>query len=274
MINIVTNVSLYDGIRIKYTIPNWIRIFDKRIKSLRIVIDEKPVEGRIKSIHSNNKNIYELDEVISELLFNYPFIKIEKLNYNDTENISSKFFKHGNPIRCQAGTPIFAFLKGIFSSEEGIILRTDCDIIYYDNGWVNKALELLSENKYLIVEPPMLGQIEYGFSTRSFLIDKNQFMGKMPINAYKLDILRRIRRALKKRSSYLAFEQMIQKEIHRNFLSHVRIDNNLGFAIHFIYPEDFNNDYIEEIINRIENNSLPNKQKLDCDFRKTYWEYS
>ena len=93
----------------------------------------------------------------------------------------------------------FAFLKGnSFRSMKGIILRTDCDIIYYDEGWVDKSIQSLIENKYDIIEPPILGEIDYGFSSRCFLLNKKTFMQKMPIRAYKLDPLRRIDRILKR----------------------------------------------------------------------------
>ena len=272
MINIVTNVTLYDGIRIKHTVPNWVKIFNIKIKSLRIIVDEKPVEGRIKSSHTNNNIIYSIDEALSELLNKYPFINVEKLNYAEAEDVSSNFFKKGNPIRCQLGTPIFAFLKGIHSIDDGIILRTDCDILYYDGGWVDKSIQALIENKYDIIEPPILGEIDYGFSSRCFLVNKKRFIEKMPIKAYKLDPLRRIDRILKKRSVYLALEQMIQKEIDRNYLKCKKMENNLGFSIHFNHPDDFRNSGIEDIINSIEKNSLPSKQKTDWNFNQEYWK--
>jgi len=272
MINIVTNVSIYDGIRIKHTIPNWVRIFGSKIESIRIIVDEKPVEGRIKSLHSNNKIIYSVDESICDLLNKYPFINVEKLNYAEAEEISSVFFKKGNPIRCQFGTPIFAFLKGIHSIDEGIILRTDCDLLYYDEGWVEKSIHLLTDNKYDIIEPPIPGEIDYGFSSRCFLVNKKKFMEKMPIKAYKLDPLRRIDRILNKRSVYLALEQMFQKEIDRNYLLCKKMENNLGFSIHFNHPNDFRINDIEDVIDRIEKDSLPDKQKNNWNFNQEFWK--
>ncbi len=271
MINIVTNVTPLDGIRIKYTIPNWIRVFDNKIKSLKIIIDEKPIEGRIKTI-PNSRNNYFLNDILDFFLNKYPFIVTEKLNYNEVENISKQFFKKGNPVRCQQGTPVFAFLKGISSIEEGIILRTDCDIIYYDNGWVDKSIQLLNENKYDIIEPSMLGGVDYGFSSRSFLINKKDFMKRMPIKAYKLDLLRIIDRKLKKRSVYLALEQMIQKEIKRNSLSRKKIDYSFGHYIHFISSAHFEDDKINEVISRIENNSIPDIQQKEPNFVWEYWK--
>jgi len=270
--NIVTNVSHNDGVRIFYTLPNWVRIFSSRINKILIIVDEKPVEGRIKNLNKNYNPKYELNEVLELLKNKYPLITTEKLDYYKVGDVSSQFFKNAKPIRCQAGTPIFAFLAGIAVADDGILLKTDCDMLYFDNGWVDEAIKLLENNNYDIIEPPKLKPKSLTFSTRSFLINKNNFMKKMPMKAHTVDLIRIIDRKLKRKSIYLALEQMLQKEIEAKRFSIKNLSSELGYTLHIIAPSDIDPNNFDKVIENVENNTIPQLQRNDWDFNWEYWK--
>ena len=270
-IDIVTNVSLNDGIRIFYSLPNWVRVFNSKINEITIVVDEKAVEGRIGKLHKKSYPEFELNKVLEELVQKYPFVKVQKLDYRRLKEISSKFFRTATPIRCQGGTPIFAFLAAIIFAKDGIILKTDCDMLYYDNGWVKKAIDMLNNNYYDIIEPPKLGRSDIDFSTRAFLIDKKRFLQKMPMKAHTLGFLKIIDRKLKKRSIYLAWEQMIQKEIEAQRFTSICLKKELGYSMHTVSNNDINPSSYDNVVSKVEKNMIPPEQKNSWDYNREFW---
>jgi hypothetical protein len=271
-IDIVTNVSINDGIRIFYSLPNWVRIFNSRINKIIIIVDERPVEGRIGKLHVKSYAKFEINKVLKELAKKYSFVKVQKLDYSKLKEVSSRFFRTARPIRCQGGTPIFAFLAAITFASDGIILKTDCDMLFYDNGWVAKAINLLNNNYYDIIEPPKLGLSDIDFSTRAFLIDKRRFLQKMPMKAHTLGLLQIVDRKLNNRSIYLALEQMIQKEIEAGKFSSICLKDKLGYSMHIVSNNDINPESYDDVVYKVENNLIPFEQKKFWDFNKEFWQ--
>ena len=276
-ISIATNVTSQDLLRIFNVLPNWLKIFGKHILEIVIVYDKRPVEGRIKELHKSAQNIRPIKHSFDDLLKLDPRIRITNLDYKVTKEISGKWFKkNANPIRCQMGTPIYAFIYAIEETISDIVLKVDCDMVFYNNGFIEK----LSNNELIkewdIIEISRTGSTriqDYKFSTRAFFLNKNSFYKKLPIPAYKLDFIRQFHRKLINRSDYLALEQMIQIEIEKKNIQRSFLDKNLGCCMHICTQEEMQLAEINLIIEMFGKGIIPENQLNDTEnFSYKLWE--
>lgn len=261
--SIATNVCLVDAPLIRYTIPSWLRIWGDRLYEIVILVDEQPVSGRIAALHNIAGSKEQLFSVIDELMKTDSRIRYVVLNTEKAiQQISKKWFVGKVPLRCQAGTPIIAFLQAIEEATGDLVLRTDCDMLFHDDGWLNEADALLEQGIVDLVEPPKYGMhlhSEYTeVSSRAFLIRPALFKSScLPLKTYRLDLFRRIHRRLSGRSSWLALEQIIQEEKKRKKIRHKVLDSQFGYSVHIYTREYAKLKHFYAIVSNIEMGRLP-----------------
>lgn len=273
-LSISTNVTALDAPRILNVLPNWLKIFGNHIIEILIVYDKKPTEGRINELHKASINIQPIEFYFDAILDLDKRIRIIELDYGECDYILNKWFgEKEKPLRCQAGTPIYAFIYAIDKAKSDLLLKVDCDMIFYDNGFVKESLKLLSENKIDFLEVAKTGTNNYyKFSTRAFFINKKYYYQKLPIKAHKLDIFRRVHRILNRRSVYIALEQMIQNEIEKNNLNRIILPSDLGYTMHIATIDEMNLQGISKIIELFGNGNIPEEQiKGSENFIYKYW---
>ena len=232
-----------------------------------ITYDKEPTEGRISDLHKTSNNIKSIESYFNEIMCLDSRIRIIDLDYDDSTEILNKWFR-GNerPIRCQGGTPIYAFIYGIEKAESDLLLKVDCDIVFYNKGFIYKAIEMLQHKNFDLVEPPGLrSNTSFGFSTRTFFINKKSFYSKLPIRAHQLDLLRKIHRKINKRPTFLSLEQMLQIEISNRNISHQIISTEFGNSMHISTLEEMNLPIIKEVIEKFGNGFIPEEQKTNSD---------
>lgn len=270
MFSIVTNVCPIDGARIRKTLPHWLRVFGSSLIQVLVVVDRKPPEGRIANLHASETNEEEdIDNTLAQLQKLDQRVIACDLDYSRLADISKYWFKNGAPIRCQAGTPIFAFIYALQLAESQYVLKLDCDMLFCNNGFPDQAIASLQGERLALVEPARLYHTEdEKFSTRAYLLDIDALKRHLPINAHKLDYLRRIHRRIQAKPDYLALEQMLQKEIALGALSKIVLPQDCGFSMHVPRREQFLEDNIDSVIRRVELGQVPIGQLV------TSWDYS
>lgn len=275
-ISISTNVTYQDAPRILKVIPNWLKVFGNNIYEILIVYDKKPIEGRIKELHKNLKSYRSIEFYFDEIMSLDKRIRVIDLDYNDSSEILNRWF-YGNekPIRCQAGTPIYAFVYAIEKAQSDFILKVDCDMIFFNNGFVGKIIEYLSDNKFDVGEVSKTGlnnPVE-DFSTRSFFINRKSFYEKLPMTAYKVDIFRRIHRKFNNRPYYLSLEEIIKIEIEKQRFIRVILPVEFGYTMHISTIEEMNLPEIHRIIEMFGNGLIPQKQISNSEnFSIDFWK--
>ena len=273
-IRITTNVTSKDAKRILNVLPNWLKIFGDHIEEILITYDKEPTVGRISDMHKTSDNITSIESYFNEIMRLDSRIRLIDLDYDNSNEILNKWFR-GNekPIRCQGGTPIYAFIYGIEKAESDLLLKVDCDIVFYNKGFISKAIEMLQQKNFDLVEPPGLrSNTSFGFSTRTFFINKKSFYSKLPIRAYQLDLLRKIHRKINKRPTFLSLEQMLQIEISNGNISHQIISTEFGNSMHISTLEEMNLPIIKEVIEKFGNGNIPEQQKTNSDnFVVDHW---
>ena len=228
------------------------------LEEVVVVIDKQEETGRIKKLHSNAA-VIPLDPDALQLKLDDSRLRFVDLNLKALNAVSEKWFNVPGVLRCQAGTPIFAFLYGIEICTSPFILRTDCDIFFLDQGFVSKALSLLPD--YDLVQPPFLNNDRIPFSTRSFFINRDRISRKLPIKLLRLDLFRQFHRRLHHRPTWMALEQIMDWNIENGKLDLFRCDISLGYTMHVSKRSDF--DDIETVIESFLEGNLPEKQLLD-----------
>lgn len=270
MISFVTNATEKDYGRLKLFLPNVLRAFGIYIQELVIVVDKLQEEGRIKQMHANSDNINSNAEAIYNLIKIDDRIRIIDLDYQKVEQISQKWFNLDKVIRCQAGTPIFAFLYAIEMAQYPLVIRADCDVIFHNKKIVEKLLQ--EAQYYDLIQFPFLNDDIIPFSTRAFFINKDRIARILPIDMARLDILRQIHRIFIGRNHYLALEQIIETNIKKNVLKSFTMSSEFGYTMHISKRSDFIDADIDTIIVSFNNGIIPHKQLLtQHDFFKKYW---
>jgi len=182
------------------------------------------------------------------------------------QTLLKKWFNKGTPIRCQAGTPIAAFIQAVEESEAEMVLRCDCDMLFYENGWLGKALKLFEEGVYDLIEPPHLGfrgNQASPVSTRAFLLRPHAFARTcLPMKAHRLDPARRIHRYLHGRPTWLALEQMFSVEKAQDRLRHGILNEQLGFSLHVPNRGDVLLPGFENIVSNVECGRVSESQQI------------
>jgi hypothetical protein len=276
-LSLATNVSFADYNIIMFTIPNWLRVFDKYLYELVIIVDPQKPVGRLSYQYSNYAKLEQLMDSVNKISELDNRIRIEILDNNlKTNNYLTKWFKKGFPYRCQSGTPIAAFIYAVEECKSDFILRCDCDMLFYENGFLEKAHFLLENNLFNLLEPPMLGiktEINRNPSLGAFIISRSKFHKNcLPFKAHTLKYLRKIHRFLKNRSVYLNLEEMIAIEKLNNRISHINLPDNLGFSLHLINRNDVLLPNFINLVYNFENGLVPNSQRqYGRNFNPKFW---
>lgn len=258
-----TNACPFDYEVISHTLPSWLRVFGDRLTQLHVVVDEEPASGRI----AVNRGRAEwrpdmLWKVLMGLASADHRVKVVTLREEPLQQYVRAWFSHGTPDRCQAGTPILAFVAAFETPDAEFVLRADCDMLFCEKGWLALAMDLLACDQTDIVEPPRLGFVTGGpgveVSTRALMVRAAAFRRRcLPISPYRLDVFRRLHRVLHGRPTWLALEQMLDVQRRRGRVRHAVLDSALGFSVHvdqrsFSSPETF-----VSVVKRIEAGEAP-----------------
>jgi hypothetical protein len=264
--SVVTNATINDGIRLKHFIPAIIEQFDPWIREVIVVVDHQPEQGRIKNLHGDQPLAISLQSIKEAVPDSR--VRFVDLDYNQAEAISAKWFGVRDVNRCQAGTPIFAFLFAIEQADYPWIIKCDCDIFFADNGMINYIQQYLSS--YDLVQLPMLNADPLPFSTRAFVINRETLIPKLPIYPARLDLVRGLIRQMKGRSTYLALEQILHYNINSGKLKQVRMNNETGYSIHIGRRQDFL--HIEPVLEKFKHRNIPASQLNEVhDFVSAHW---
>jgi hypothetical protein len=278
---IATNVSILDAAMIKHTIPHWLRVFSDRVSKILIVLDRTPPTGRIAELHSSKGGIDEVESILVHHCKNDKRIQIIEAASRGSrleKTYSRAWFAWGNPIRCQAGTPILVFIQSVLECSGDFVMRCDCDMVFNESGWLNYSIELLAKDEFDLVEPPRLGLFRISkekVSSRAFLLRPQIFKRKLlPMKPHMLDPLRIVHRLIHRRPVWLALEQMLQREADAGRLRHrILFDSDLGFSIHVARREDALTYGFANIVKSVEEGRVPERQiELGWNFVRDAWQ--
>ncbi len=266
-LSFVTNATLSDGLRLDIFLDGIIKVFKERLDEIVVVVDNRTETGRIKALHHNYiDQTIPLDRVMKK--YSSSLVRFIDLDYSQLEQVSSKWFGQGNVNRCQNGTPIFAFIYGIEKCKNELIIRSDCDILFLDRGFIQQTINLSEE--WDLIQLPFLNDTRIPFSTRSFFLNRIKMQQVLPFTPYKLDFIRRVHRFINGRSSFLALEQMLEKEIDKGKIQLKELNTQFGYTMHVPTREDFNG--IETVLNRFYTGQIPLAQlRNKHDYISSLW---
>jgi hypothetical protein len=279
MISLTTNVCSVDDVRIRHTLPSWLRVFDAWLTELIVVVDEQPPTGRIAKLHRGHAKIDHLYRELAVIEKLDRRVRVHVLNASaHAESTLKKWFgATDRPIRCQAGTPIFAFVQAFEEARGPIVLRADCDMLFYEAGWLDEAVRLLSHQEYDLIEPGRVGEdpakMYMYVNSRALLMDRRSFEKKLPLPAYKLDWVRRVHRWCLGRPPWLSFEQVLEKERVAGRLRYRTLDPKLGYAMHIVTRQEASLPWFGRVVPYVERGELPAAQwARGPNFEAGAWE--
>jgi hypothetical protein len=279
-LSVTTNISLADSDLIQFTIPNWIRVFGNRLKEVVIVVDPQRLTGRLGSQY---KNYAKLDQLMARVEMVRQMdrrIRVSMLKEGEEMNaILRRWFIRGYPIRCQSGTPIAAFIQALEEGSEDLVLRCDCDMLFFEAGFLEKAREVLIRDEFDIIEPPLLGfdgGTSKSVSLGAFMAMRSHLSENcLPIRPHRLGIIRCIHRLFKGRPVYLNLEEMVAIEKRKGAIKHCNLDQSLGCSLHIYRRDDVLLPGFINLVRKFERGSISHQQRLaGRNFEPTLWEQS
>jgi hypothetical protein len=285
VITISTNVCAADDVRIRHTLPSWLRAFPE-VDEFVVVVDESPPSGRIARLHQGHRNLSALYSELQVICAQDSRVKVVPLRSADREAMLSKwfgprwigqypFFSPPRPIRCQAGTPIWAFIFAVEVAAGDTVLRTDCDMLFSNSGWLKEAARLLESGNADLVEPRRVGELSdnYQFSTRAFALNKQNFAKRLPISASVLDPARFLHRLALGRPPWLALEQMIQRAHARGRLSATMLPAEFGSSMHVATHQQASLPWFYKVPPLVELGQFPEEQvRQGLNFSPEAWK--
>jgi hypothetical protein len=283
-ISLVTNVSANDINRIRLVLPHWLDVFGNRIADLAFVIDRIAPSGRLAdktvraSYATSSQKLAAVENLISEFSAADPRIRIVEMPYGTARKamLKKSFGLGAEKIdRCQAGTPIAAFISAWEAGIQRFVLRADCDMLFYENGFLDQAIQLLSSGRADMVEPPRHKRDDGSFkiTTRAAIIDADSFRRRvLPLKPHNLGIFRTWHRWLFARSSWLALEQMLQCEREHGRLKYVVQTPDLGQWIHVARIDEAGLPMMPTVAKAVREGRIPTSQRLaGWDFHLESW---
>src|SRR5215475_4269591 len=211
--SLASNATPADGPMLLRTVPHWLRVFGGHLSELLIIVDREPLAGRIAELHCGQSLPDQFDNAIEELGradSRIRFIELQSLN---PEIVQGRWFGNARPVRCQAGTPLLAFAAAIDQASSNMILRCDSDMLFCERGWLSDA-NISFRQGVDVYEPPRLHLAgDTVVSSRAFMVKKSSFYGKLPLRNLRLDLFRMTHRIIKKRSPWVAFEQIMTRNV-------------------------------------------------------------
>ena len=287
-ISVVTNACALDADRLRMTLPHWLRVFGDRAAELVVVIDPAPPSGRIASLHAATAGedvasmLAEVQAVLDELTEADSRVRSTMLPSGATlDAILQRWFRNGRPLRCQAGTPIAAFIAAFESATEPLVARLDCDMLLHDAGWIDAAITSLCSGGAEWVEPPRCGlrpERTIEVSTRVSMLHYPRFSHRLlPMRPWPLDRLRRFHRWWHGRPPWLALEQMLEKErragrLRFHYLGDEPNAASLGMSLHVPTRDHARLPIIESVVAAVEAGEVPAAQwAAGPNFRVEAW---
>jgi len=240
LFSLVTNACAFDAARLRLVIPSWQKSFGSRFDELVVIVDTAAPTGRIADLHGNvtDDDLSEVREVLADLARSDSRIRIEDLPSQEAlDGTAKRWFTKDRPMRCQSGTPILAFALAFDSATQNeIVLRADCDMLFFDAGWLEGAIDLLEAGEVDLVEPWGVGELEVEatwVSTRAILVNMTKFADRcLPFEPHRLHFLRRIARRSHGRPTWLALEGMLDLEVAAGRIRHRVLPDRLGSSMH------------------------------------------
>ena len=263
--SIVTNACATDDIRIIPIVESWLRVFGNRVKEILIIIDNNTPSGRIARLHGDLGSLEKILAAVQILKLNDSRVKSVMLPHHAECQRSLSGWFAGAPIphRCQAGTPVLPFVYAMEQGSQDLVLRVDCDMVFYENGFLENAFSLMSADGCDLLEPFRWDQADQGglVSTRALFFSPAGFKKNcLPLRHAKLDIARSVHRLFKGLPREMALETTLSKEKINGKIRHSVMNKNYGWSLHFGKRSDFLIKNIEDIIKQVEAGNLTNKQ--------------
>ena len=182
MISLVTSVYPVHDIHITNLLPHWLEVFKNQIDEILIIVDHELPRERYFTQHDREyRTPSEMMDFMLHLASLDPRIRI--VEYDEAKmarEIARTWFKFGIPVRRAASSfSIIPFLCGINLASGSIVLKIDCDMSFYEAGWLAAAVDALNSGKWDLLEPARgfqnAGASYEGISARAFLLHKALF---------------------------------------------------------------------------------------------------
>ena len=283
---------------VEYLLPHQLKFWHEMVDEVLLVLD----------LHGYNSpgeqpDIQKIHSLIDSFRSQFPKTRLLHVDYSlkSRKEISKAYFKGKDvPAKTHRYGPYYSYFFGIYHTTHDYVLNIDCDIFFggFNPSWLQEAIALLKNPDIITCSPhpgppPADGRLlrQEGktdnselrkiifntISTRIFFIHKPSFQERVcpiPIKLAKWPLL--IRALIRKKPLYELPEDTISDIMKSKGLKRIDfLGTNKGiWTLHPPYRNEEFYHKLPEIIERIENNNLPEEQRGDYDLNHSMIDWS
>lgn len=298
------NLAPFDEQHIKSILPHQLRQLENQVDEVVLTLDvHHSIASRYKASNYQEK-LAAMRVYLNSLQKSNKKIKVMEVDYSEeTMSLVSQLFfgQSSMPKKAENGSPIYAYLYGIFSTTADYVMHMDSDMLYGGGSqtWIAEAIEMLKDDNSIFICCPLSGpprfnktivngphaqpycdQYIYYFSqvsTRVFLIDKRRFLAAdskielIPARSFKA-----VEAFINNNPPYLALEDCLTLMMRKKGLKRVDfLGTGAGlWSLHPVLRSEGFYAALPELIQRVEQGQIPDEQRGHYNIVNAFFDWS
>ena len=289
-----------DASFIESTLPAHISFLEKADCMITLILDTRAPSGVLGSTLAQSK-LCEITNKIENIQSKLNF-KFLETSYDLKSVLSKNRLQFNYPFKethCFRGYPIYGSFKQFLDTETKYILHLDSDMIFYEApafSWIKEGIKVMEENKDVLCvlprggPPTKDGSLHQGtttyqvdekrglylfknFTSRHYLIHRERFLSLLPLKPLWLSWREPIKSRLFGNGKMLCWEAMVEHALVNSDMWRADLMTDQAWSLH---PGDRSAEFYQflpQIINSVNRNEFPEKQRGHFDLRLSDWRH-
>ncbi|SDD71934.1 hypothetical protein [Pedobacter soli] len=285
-VSLQINLSPSDFRIAKFILPHQLKALANQVDEIILTVESKPSRGRFAT--GWTENIANLKSLLTDIAETFE-VKVIHVDYAEPKKreIAQYFFNSAYiPEKDFRGGPFYAYFYGLYHCKNDLVFHLDADMFLGGNSskWIAEAASLFNQYSNLLCVAPLPGppveneQLKgqhiikkidgvpfmyelAGFSTRIFMLKKSL------INRYKIKLTRpdlkdQLKAIIRGNPNADLPEHQLSDLMSKHQLTRIDFLGS-GTGMWSLHPPYRNQNFYEglpDLINRIEQNNLPESQ--------------
>ena len=265
-----------------------------------LVLDTKKPSGVLSNtVNQSEFRILQnlLEDLAQKYGFSLIFAEYQKQQIRSKNKI--QFNYPHKETHCFRGYPIYGSFKQFFDSDSKYILHLDCDMIFYEAptfSWVHEGIRIMEENEDILCVLPRGGPptpdgslhqcttnynidekrglyLFKNFTSRHYLIHRERFLSLLPLKPQWLSWREPIKSRLFGNGNMLCWETIVEHSLTKSPMWRADLMTDRAWSLH---PGDRSEEFYQllpEIIDSVNRNEFPEKQRGHFDLRLCDWKH-
>ncbi|WP_462267072.1 hypothetical protein [Mucilaginibacter sp.] len=286
LVSLQINLAPGDYRHARHLLQHQLNALQAQVDEIILTVDTQPGRGRFAEGWAAHKDM--LNQFLKTEIEPQYRVKIVPVNYDAKvrQKVARYFLGDDDiPVKDFRGGPFYAYFFGLYTAANNLVFHLDSDILLGGRSqkWLSEALQYFNTDAACFLMAPLPGPPRHddtlqaqqvihqiapfawqlgGMSTRIFLIDKSKFCDNKIIIT-KPSLRNQLKALVEGHDTADLPEHLIAAFIKRHHLKRIDfLGSGKGmWSLHPPYRTTVFYEQLPEIIKRVENNDLPQKQQ-------------